>query len=142
MEIFAFIKKFLQLRLCFKGYVCVVQQKSNIKNQYSLLSAFMLAIFLLIAPCKVRNHIEETLGIKQTEVSNKSNATNSNINCHSFPFSEIAKVSSKLSNPHSFALVALKVNGTRYAIGYAAKSVQSVLTENHSHPFIALYILY
>lgn len=138
----AFIKKFLKPCLRFKGYVCLVKQKSNIKNKSALRSAIVLAILLLLAPCKVRNHIEETLGIKQTTVSNKNIATNENIDCHSFALSEITKVSSKLSNPILFALVPLKVNGTSYTGRCAAKSVQYSLTANHSRLFVALYILY
>ena len=138
----AFIKKFLQLCPHFKGYVCSVKEKSNIKNKASLLSAMMLSLLLLIAPCKVRNHIEETLGIKQTEVSNKIQATSSNLTCHSFQIAKIAKTSFKLNWPLSFALNALKVNDTSKTIGRVAKLGPIFIIQNHSLTSIARYILY
>lgn len=49
-----------------------------------LISIWGLVLLLIISPCKVRNYIQEELGLPKTEVSNKSQTTLKNVSCHSF----------------------------------------------------------
>ncbi|WP_430810017.1 MULTISPECIES: hypothetical protein [unclassified Carboxylicivirga] len=72
-----------------------MKEKRSIKHITTLLAIAGTALLLLLSPCKVRNSIEVSLGLKTTEVANKSKATLQLSSCvwHSNIVSEAAAVS-------------------------------------------------
>lgn len=74
-----------------------MKEKTSIKTLQSLFPILGLAVLLLLSPCKVRNFIQEELGVPQTEVSNKSQSTISQTNCTLFQTSETIQNVSKLT---------------------------------------------
>ncbi|MCH4553398.1 hypothetical protein [Aestuariibaculum lutulentum] len=50
-------------------------EKSNQNIILKAISLLGLALLLMLSPCKVRNFIQEELGIPQTEISNKNKTT-------------------------------------------------------------------
>lgn len=72
-----------------------MKEKINIKTIQSLFPILGLAVLLLLSPCKIRNFIQEQLGVPQTEVLNKSQSTISQSNCVTFQTSKTIQTLSK-----------------------------------------------
>jgi hypothetical protein len=72
-----------------------VRAHLEIKNIRFVLSVLGLVILLLLSPCKVRNAVEAELGVPQTNVLNKSQATLSQAACQTVEISETIQAISK-----------------------------------------------
>jgi len=118
-----------------------MKEKTSIKSLQALIPILGLAVLLLLSPCKVRNFIQEELGVPQTEVSNKSQSTISQINCTLFQTSETIQNVSKLTFKH----VGFQISEYPTLNG-AINVVKHVFTaktlRKHRVSTIPLYILY
>lgn len=72
-----------------------MREQLEIKNIRFVLSVLGLVVLLLLSPCKVRNSIEAELGVPQTKVLNKSQATLSQSACQTVEISETLQVISE-----------------------------------------------
>lgn len=61
-------------------------EKSNLKTISKALALLGLTLALVLSPCKVRNFIQDELGVPQTEISNKNKTTFSE-SCSDFELS-------------------------------------------------------
>lgn len=118
-----------------------MREKIEIKKYYLILSVFVLALLLLISPCKVRNFIQAELGVPQTSVLNQSKTTISSVSCAAFELAEtdLSSTTSETKVPGKFTCVVF------FAFHFTA---QSKVKKNHrisKAELIAtlpLYILY
>jgi hypothetical protein len=117
-----------------------VKDKLNLHTKHTVLPLLGLVILLLLSPCKVRNFIQVELGLTQTEVSNKSQATVSYLDCNDF---EITNTSfQKSTSSVDFTAIILDVN-TAFVVSDISKSyLQPDQKGNYSVSKIPLYILY
>jgi hypothetical protein len=72
-----------------------VREQLEIKNIRFILSVLGLVVLLLLSPCKVRNAVEAELGVPQTNVLNKSQATLSQSACQTVEISETVQTISE-----------------------------------------------
>ena len=114
--------------------------KLNLHTKHKVLPLLGLVLLLLLSPCKVRNFIQVELGLTQTEVSNKSQATVSYLDCNDF---EITNTSfQKSTSSVDFTAIILDVN-TAFVVSDISKSyLQPDQKGNYSVSKIPLYILY
>ncbi|MEQ3665368.1 MULTISPECIES: hypothetical protein [unclassified Olleya] len=117
-----------------------MKDKLNLHTKHTVLPLLGLVILLLLSPCKVRNFIQVELGLTQTEVSNKSQATVSYLDCNDF---EITNTSfQKSTSSVDFTAIILDVN-TAFVVSDISKSyLQPDQKGNYSVSKIPLYILY
>jgi len=117
-----------------------VKDKLNLHTKHTVLPLLGLVILLLLSPCKVRNFIQVELGLTQTEVSNKSQATVSYLDCNDF---EITNTSfQKSTSSVDFTAIIVDVN-TAFVVSDISKSyLQPDQKGNYSVSKIPLYILY
>tara|TARA_R110000751_G_scaffold100068_2_gene193863 strand:+ start:165876 stop:166250 length:375 start_codon:yes stop_codon:yes gene_type:complete len=117
-----------------------VKDKLNLHTKHTVLPLLGLVLLLLLSPCKVRNFIQVELGLTQTEVSNKSQATVSYLDCNDF---EITNTSfQKSTTSVDFTAIIVDVN-TAFVVSDISKSyLQPDQKGNYSVSKIPLYILY
>jgi hypothetical protein len=117
-----------------------VKGKLNLHTKHTVLPLLGLVLLLLLSPCKVRNFIQFELGLTQTEVSNKSQATVSYLDCNDF---EITNTSfQKSTSSVDFTAIIVDVN-TAFVVSDISKSyLQPDQKGNYSVSKIPLYILY
>lgn len=72
-----------------------VRAHLEIKNIRFVLSVMGMVVLLLLSPCKVRNAVEAELGVPQTKVLNKSQATLSHSACQTVEISETVQTISE-----------------------------------------------
>ncbi|RSK39860.1 hypothetical protein [Mangrovimonas spongiae] len=119
-----------------------MKEKTSIKTIASLLSLVGLAVLLILSPCKVRNFIQQELGIQQTEVSNKNKTTISLSNCVD---TEITTDNFTLEkNSFSQQLIATKtgISTSFIATDFSYNHTPSYVARKHTSATIPLYILY
>ncbi len=117
-----------------------MKDKLNLHTKHTVLPLLGLVLLLLLSPCKVRNFIQVELGLTQTEVSNKSQATVSYLDCNDF---EITNTSfQKSTTSVDFTAIIVDVN-TAFVVSDISKSyLQPDQKGNYSVSKIPLYILY
>lgn len=117
-----------------------VKTKSHILKHYPFLPVFGLIMLLLVAPCKVRNFIQTELGSPQTEVSNKSQTTVTNLDCPTFAFDNVQSNQNPTLHQPNISFLATS------QFVYGADLVDHIdvlpLLESPSVSNIPLYILY
>lgn len=118
-----------------------MKEKLEIKKHYSsILSIFGLVLLLLLSPCKVRNFIQAEVGVPQTNVLNKSQATIST-SCVAF---DVAEINHSSSTSVKKALDFF-VNETLFAIHFPvhSKTTNTLrISKSKLISSIPLYILY
>src|SRR5690606_6095101 len=73
-----------------------MKNQFHIKPLFSVLSVMVLALLILLSPCKVRNYIQSELDIAQTQALNKSQSAFSPSTCIGFEI-----LTTKHSSPDS-----------------------------------------
>ena len=101
-----------------------------------------LTLLLLLAPCRVRNFIQEELGLTQTEVSNKNIATVNHSACSTVNTTETVFSNIKSLTQSSPLLTKNKVDFSFNAIDFKTNLASSYNTRNSSVSVVPLYILY
>lgn len=118
-----------------------VKEIFKIKKVSSSLSILGLLLLLLLSPCKVRNFIQAELGVSQTKVLNKGQATISQSNCLTFDVSDTIQTISKPTIQQTYFAVL-----EAYSFGVAIKPVKHSFASKPSRgqlPLdVPLYILY
>ena len=117
-----------------------MKEKLETKNYYSVLSLFGLVLLLLLSPCKVRNFIQAEVGVPQTNVSNKSQATIST-SCVAF---DVAEINHSSSTSVTKALDFFIIEPTFILHFQVQSKTNNTLRISKSKliPSIPLYILY
>ncbi|MDO6761183.1 hypothetical protein Q4566_13310 [Tamlana sp. 2_MG-2023] len=107
----------------------------------STLSLFGLVLLLLLSPCKVRNFIQNELGIPQTKVLNKSQSSISESNCETFEFSETIQTVTNptFQQPGFLISEASQFDFTTYLLG---NTFNLNTSKNQQVSDVPLYILY
>ena len=123
-------------------YVCKLKQLVNIKTIRSIFPVLGLTLLLLLAPCRVRNFIQEELGLTQTEVSNKNIATVNHSACSTVNTTETVFSNIKSLTQSSPLLTKNKVDFAFNAIDFKTNLASSYNTRNSSVSVVPLYILY
>lgn len=123
-------------------YVCKLKQLVNIKTIRSIFPVLGLTLLLLLAPCRVRNFIQEELGLTQTEVSNKNITTVNRSACSTVNTTETVFSNFKSLTQSSPLLTKNKVDFAFNAIDFKTNLASSYNTRNSSVSVVPLYILY
>ena len=123
-------------------YVCKLKQLVNIKTIRSIFPVLGLTLLLLLAPCRVRNFIQEELGLTQTEVSNKNITTVNRSACSTVNTTETVFSNIKSLTQSSPLLTKNKVDFSFNAIDFKTNLASSYNTRNSSVSVVPLYILY
>lgn len=123
-------------------YVCKLKQLVNIKTIRSIFPVLGLTLLLLLAPCRVRNFIQEELGLTQTEVSNKNITTVNRSACSTVNTTETVFSNIKSLTQSSPLLTKNKVDFAFNAIDFKTNLASSYNTRNSSVSVVPLYILY
>ncbi|WP_159799097.1 hypothetical protein [Flavobacterium sp. MK4S-17] len=112
----------------------------NTRLTSNILPILLLALLLLISPCKVRKSIQSGLGIPQTEVTNKSQTTLSST-CSDFEVTKTTSVKEKSAGKYLSVIFSgkkwffhLPYFSKQPALAYSPLSSQAAK--------IPLYILY
>ncbi|WP_440122141.1 hypothetical protein [Tenacibaculum sp. Ill] len=112
-------------------------------NISTLFSAIGLVILLLFSPCKVRNFIQAELNIPQTEVSNKSQTTHSQINCYDSEITDASLVQIVSYSKTSPAFLNKAFNfSPRLIESLPRKTISNYQKKRHVTSLIPLYILF
>ncbi|QXP55103.1 hypothetical protein H0I25_13560 [Cellulophaga sp. HaHa_2_95] len=118
-----------------------MKEKLEIKKLYSVLSLLGLVLLLLLSPCKVRNFIQAEVGLPQTNVLNKGQATISTESCVAF---DVADINHSSSTSVKIALDFF-VNETLFTIHFPVHSNTTNtlrISKSKLISSIPLYILY
>lgn len=122
-------------------YHCNVKQKSSIKRLTAMLSIIGLVTLLLFSPCNVRKHLQSSLGLTQTEVSNKSKAIVGNSSCSFQDDIETAVIISKASD-YSLTALSITTDEVVNSMDIAHFSIPNYTSKEHEISIVPYYILY
>jgi len=118
-----------------------VKEKTDIKTTNTILPILGLVLVLLLSPCKVRNFVQEQLGVPQTEVTNKSKSTLNNSDC-----SDIELVTNNLAKEKSasqhMTVIAVAFDLAFGLSVFSNNNVQAQGERAYSASAIPFYILY
>lgn len=106
-----------------------------------ILFTALLAGLLLVAPCKVRNSLEHSLGLKKSEVSNKIKTT---VSVKSCTFYEAVQVSQDHTT-NILDIGALQLPAMASTVLFATSNSENTFSAVKKHPFasvVPFYILY
>jgi hypothetical protein len=112
----------------------------NTRVTKSIFPILLLALLLLISPCKIRKSIQSGLGIPQTEVTNKSQTTLSST-CSDFEVTKTTSVKEKSAGKY----LSVISSGKEWVFNKLHFSKQPALAysqSNFSAVKIPFYILY
>ena len=115
--------------------------KRNIKSSYSILPIFGFILVLILSPCKVRNFIQATLDIPETEVTNKNQTTIGNSNCSTFQVL-VNNSNQKKQNTQQLPEITSNADVTFSVNSFYTNNLQSYKVRINSISSIPLYILY
>lgn len=112
----------------------------NTRVTKSIFPILLLALLLLISPCKVRKSIQSGLGIPQTEVTNKSQTTLSSTNCSDFEVTKTTSVTEKSAGKY----LSVISSGKEWAfkLYFSKQPALAYSQSNFSAVKIPFYILY
>ena len=117
-----------------------MKKKITIKTFTSFSTLLVLCLFLLLSPCKVRNFIQDELGIPQTETSNKSKTTFQSV-CKEFGDAN-KKDTTEKSVKENFALNFQDSEVFRFSITSWKPNLALPTKQNQKVLPIPFYILY
>lgn len=122
-------------------YICNVKHIFKIHKLQSWWFVVGLTLFILVAPCKVRQFIQSELGLPITEVSNKSQTTVNSLKCVSYEVSASIEIGVK---PYSVAVPVFFASVPSFSANSIAREPlrgkESSLNKIPS--LVPLYILY
>lgn len=106
-----------------------------------ILFTALLAGLLLVAPCKVRNSLEHSLGLEKSEVSNKIKTTVSVTSCTSYEAVQI----SQDHTTHVLDIGNLQLPALASTVRFTVSNSENTFSAVEKQPFatvVPLYILY